>query len=41
VSGNAARYAASTMREALTAVAAERVSVPPDQIRFEGGQMPL
>ena len=39
VSGNAARYAAATMREALAAVAAERMSVPPDQIRFEGGQV--
>ncbi len=39
VSGNAARYAAATMREALAAVAAERMSVPPDQIRFEDGQV--
>ena len=37
VSGNAARYAASTMRDALRAVAAERMSVPPDQIVFEDG----
>lgn len=37
VSGNAARHAAITMRDALTAVAAERMSVPPDQIRFEDG----
>jgi xanthine dehydrogenase molybdenum-binding subunit len=39
VSGNAARYAAITMRDALAAVAAERMSVPPDQIRFEGGRL--
>jgi CO/xanthine dehydrogenase Mo-binding subunit len=39
VSGNAARHAAITMRDALTAVAAERMSVPPDQIRFEGGRV--
>jgi CO/xanthine dehydrogenase Mo-binding subunit len=39
VSGNAARYAAATMREALTSVAAERLSIPPEQIRFEGGKL--
>jgi xanthine dehydrogenase molybdenum-binding subunit len=39
VSGNAARYAAVTMREALTSVAAERMSVPPQQIRFENGRL--
>jgi xanthine dehydrogenase molybdenum-binding subunit len=39
VSGNAARYAASAMRDALAAVAAERMSVPPDQLRFEGGRL--
>jgi selenium-dependent xanthine dehydrogenase len=39
VSGNAARYAAVTMREALASVAAERMSVAPDQIRFEGGKV--
>ena len=37
VSGNAARYAAVTMREALASVAAERLSVAPEQLRFEGG----
>jgi xanthine dehydrogenase molybdenum-binding subunit len=37
VSGNAARYAARTMRDELAAVAAERLSVPPEQIRFEDG----
>lgn len=39
VSGNAARYAASTMRDALAAVAAERIGVSPDQIRFENGKV--
>ncbi len=39
VSGNAARYAAVTMRDALAAVAAERLSIAPDQLRFEGGQI--
>src|SRR5690606_25365500 len=39
VSGNAARHAAVVMREALAAVAAEQMSVPPDQIRFEGGKL--
>ncbi|HEX3054185.1 MAG TPA: molybdopterin cofactor-binding domain-containing protein, partial [Aggregatilineaceae bacterium] len=39
VSGNAARHAAITMRDALVAVAAERMSVPPDQIRFEQGKV--
>ncbi len=39
VSGNAARYAAATMREALASVAAERMSVPPEQIRFEDGKL--
>ena len=39
VSGNAARYAAATMREALASVAAERMSVPPEQIRFEDGML--
>jgi len=39
VSGNAARGAAATMREALAAVAAERLSVAPDQLRFADGQV--
>lgn len=39
VSGNAARHAAITMREALAAAAAERLSVAPEQIRFEGGTL--
>ena len=39
VSGNAARHAAITMREALAAAAAERLSVAPERIRFEGGAL--
>jgi selenium-dependent xanthine dehydrogenase len=39
VSGNAARHAAITMREALAAVAAERMGAAPDRLRFEGGQV--
>jgi xanthine dehydrogenase molybdenum-binding subunit len=38
VSGNAARHAAITMRQALAA-AAERLGVAPEQIRFEGGHL--
>ena len=37
VSGNAARHAACTMREALVAVAAERMGVSPSQLHFEEG----
>ncbi len=39
MSGNAARYAASTMRDALAAVAAEHMSVAPEQITFEDGMV--
>ncbi len=39
VSGNAARHAAITMREALAAAAAERLGVAPERIRFEGGHL--
>jgi len=39
VSGNAAKYAAITLRDALTAVAAERIGVAPEHIRFEDGQV--
>jgi xanthine dehydrogenase molybdenum-binding subunit len=39
VSGNAARYAASTMRDALAAVAAERLGVAPEKLHFEGGSV--
>jgi xanthine dehydrogenase molybdenum-binding subunit len=37
VTGNAARLAASALREAMRSVAAEHHNVPPDQIRFEEG----
>jgi CO/xanthine dehydrogenase Mo-binding subunit/aerobic-type carbon monoxide dehydrogenase small subunit (CoxS/CutS family) len=39
VTGNAARLAASTLRQAMTRVAAEQLDVPPEQIRFEEGLM--
>ena len=39
VTGNAARLAASAMREALASVAAEKMDVPPDEVRFEEGLM--
>jgi xanthine dehydrogenase molybdenum-binding subunit len=39
MSGNAARYAASTLRDALKSVAAERMSIPPDQLQFEDGSV--
>jgi xanthine dehydrogenase molybdenum-binding subunit len=39
MSGNAARYAAGTLRDALKAVAAERLSSPPDLLQFEDGQV--
>jgi len=39
MSGNAARHAATTMRNALAAVAAEHMSVSPENIRFEGGMV--
>ena len=37
VSGNAARMAAGSMREALARIAAEEMDVAPDKIRFEEG----
>lgn len=37
VSGNAARYAASTLRQAITSTLAEKYDVPPEQIRFIEG----
>lgn len=37
MAGNAARLAATALREALTESAAEMLDVPPDQIRFEEG----
>jgi xanthine dehydrogenase molybdenum-binding subunit len=39
MSGNAARHAASAMRDVLAAVAAEHMSVAPEQIAFEGGMV--
>ena len=48
VTGNAARYAAKTLREAITTTLAEKYDQPPDQIRFveglaqvNGRQVPL
>jgi selenium-dependent xanthine dehydrogenase len=37
VTGNASRYAAKTLREAITATLAEKYDVRPEQIRFENG----
>lgn len=37
VTGNAARLAASTLREALLSTASEHTNFSPDQFRFEGG----
>ncbi|MEP7137655.1 MAG: molybdopterin cofactor-binding domain-containing protein, partial [Chloroflexota bacterium] len=37
VTGNASRYAAKTLRDAITATMAERYDVSPEQIRFENG----
>ncbi len=37
VTGNASRYAAKTLRNAITATMAERYDVSPEQIRFENG----
>jgi CO/xanthine dehydrogenase Mo-binding subunit/aerobic-type carbon monoxide dehydrogenase small subunit (CoxS/CutS family) len=37
VTGNASRYAAKTLRDAITATLAEKYDVTPDQIRFENG----
>ncbi|MCL5612046.1 MAG: molybdopterin-dependent oxidoreductase [Chloroflexi bacterium] len=37
VTGNASRYAAMTLREAITATMAEKYDVRPEQIRFENG----
>ncbi len=39
MSGNAARHAAITMRQALAAAAAERLGVSPEVIRFEDGRL--
>jgi CO/xanthine dehydrogenase Mo-binding subunit len=37
VTGNASRYAAKTLRDAITATLAEKYDVRPEQIRFENG----
>ncbi len=37
VTGNAARLAASSLREALTRAAAENLDAPPEKLRFEEG----
>ena len=37
VTGNASRYAAQTLRQAITVTLAEKFDVPPDKIRFENG----
>ncbi len=37
VTGNASRYAAKTLRNAITATLAEKYDVKPEQIKFEGG----
>src|SRR5258706_6255044 len=37
VTGNASRYAAKTLQDAITAIMAEKYDVKPEQIRFENG----
>jgi len=37
VTGNASRYAAKTLRDAITSTMAEKYDVRPEQIRFENG----
>ncbi len=37
VTGNASRYAAKTLRQAMTVTLAEKYDVPPQKIRFENG----
>jgi xanthine dehydrogenase molybdenum-binding subunit len=39
VTGNASRYAAQTLRQAITATLAEKYDVRPEQIRFEDGKV--
>ena len=39
VTGNAARHAAEGLRERMSYVAAEHWNVPPETIRFEGGEL--
>jgi CO/xanthine dehydrogenase Mo-binding subunit/aerobic-type carbon monoxide dehydrogenase small subunit (CoxS/CutS family) len=39
VSGNAAKHAAMQMREVMSSVAAERLDVPPDSLKFRNGRV--
>ena len=39
VTGNASRYAAITLREAISSSMAEKYDVPPNQIKFENGNV--
>jgi len=39
VTGNASRYAAITLREAISRTMAEKYDIPPEQIRFENGNV--
>jgi len=39
VTGNASRYAAITLREAISRSMAEKYDIPPEQIRFENGNV--
>ena len=39
VTGNASRYAAITLREAISRSMAERYDIPPEKIRFENGNV--
>jgi xanthine dehydrogenase molybdenum-binding subunit len=39
VTGNASRYAAITLREAISSSMAEKFDVPPEQIRFQNGEV--
>ncbi len=39
VSGNAARLAAKTLRDAITRMIAERYDIPPNEVKFENGNI--
>jgi selenium-dependent xanthine dehydrogenase len=39
VTGNASRYAAITLREAISRMMAEKYDLPPEEVRFEGGRV--
>ena len=41
VTGNAARLAAQTLRQSITAVLAERFNLPPSEVHFSGGEIHL